>query len=524
MPAPHVDTAPFAILALAPLAGEDAPPRPSVAVTPGNIDAAVAALEPKAAILVPAALNPQGVLAFSFKTLADFHPDTFGGSTGLAAEALRAARFVDQALASDTAAVDIHARLVEWPGLNLALTPPSEDAGPKFAGGGHTAADKLFDLVDAPEDTAMVRAQVLAWKDAVLARRREVLALVFSDPGFRRMESAWRGVEMLVRRPAFGPNGRCTLAVAPAGSKHFDKCLGTLEVLMATESASLVLVDAPLDATQMGIGRMSRLAALGGAFLTPAVAWADKGFFHISDWKDFDALPGIPSLLDGPAYIPWRKLRTSGDSAWFGLQVGRFLARPQYGPGNPTESGFTEAAPNWAAPVWALGAMAADAAQDAGWAGSFPLGRGVDVHLPAGAGEADSPTEYGFSDRRAVQLAEAGLMPLIGVKREGRVLSPRAGTVGGAPLNYGLFMNLLTRHVYHLRAQLGHHLSREEAEKKIHDSFTTLWQPLGPLAPQSFKATLGQGQPGGLLPLKIELVPSPLVLPGGPKISLDFEW
>lgn len=527
MPPKPVDTAPFAILALAPLAGDAAPPRPSVEVTPGNLDAALAALEPALSLQVPVTLNPQGVLGFAFTRLADFHPDTFGGDTGLAAEALRAADFVDQALAAETAAADIRARLMDWPGLNLALPAPQADSAPRPAASaapGGSAADRLFAMVDAPGAADADRAQALAWKDAVLARRREVLGLVFQDPGFRRMEAAWRGVEMLAKRPAFAPGGRCALAVAPAGSRHFDKCLATLEVLLATESVSLVLADAPLDSSQVGVGRMARLAALGGNFVTPVAAWADKGFFHLKDWKDFDGLPGIPSLLEGPAYIPWRKLRTSADSAWFALLAGRFLARPQYGPGNPTESGLTEPAPNWAAPVWALGAMAADAAQESGWPGAFVLGRGLDAPLPAGAGEADAPTEYGFSDRRAVQLAEAGLMPLLGVKREARVLAPRAHTVGGAPLGYPLFLNLLTRHVYHLRAKLDHHLTRDEAEKRINDSFTQLWQPLGPLAPHTCKATLGQGQPGGLLPLKIELVPSPLVLPGGPKISLDFEW
>jgi hypothetical protein len=519
-----VDTAPFAILALAPLAGDAAPPRPSVAVTRDTLDAVVAALAPQASVLVPAALNPQGVLGFTFTRLADFHPDTFGGEQGLAAEALRAAAFVDQALAADTAAADIHARLSEWPGLNLLLAPPAEETSARFAGGGSSAADKLFDLVDAPGDTAMARAQVLAWKEAVLARRREVLNLVFSDPGFRRMEAAWRGVEMLAQRPAFGPQGRCALAVAPAGAKNLDKCLATLEVLMATESVSLVLVDAPLDSSQVGVGRMARLAGMGGNFVTPVAAWVDKGFFHLKDWKDFDALPGIPSLLEGPAYIPWRKLRSAANSPWLTLLAGRFLTRPQYGPGNPTASGLTEAAPNWAAPVWALGAMAADAMQESGWPGAFMRGKGIDAPMPAGTGEADAPTEYGFSDRRAVQMIQGGLTPLLGVKREGRVLAPRAVTTGGAPLDYALFLNLLTRHVYHLRAKLDHHLTRDDAEKQINDSFAELWQPLGPLAPHTCKATLGQGQPGGLLPLKVELVPSPLVLPGGPKISLDFEW
>ena len=403
-----METAPFAILALAPLAGEDAPPRPSVAVTSDTLDAAVAALEPSAAVLVPAALNPQGVLGFTFVRMADFHPDTFGGDSGLAAEALRAAEFVDQALATDTAAVDIHARLMEWPGLNLALTPPGEGKAPAPAGGGASAADRLFDLVDTPDSANAARAQVLAqvhaWKEAALARRREVISLAFADPGFRRMESAWRAVEMLVRRPAFGPAGRCTLAVAPVGARHLDKGLGTLEVLMATEPASLVLLDAPLDASQLGVGRMSRLAALGGGFVTPMAAWVDKGFFHLADWKDFDALPGIPALLEGPAYIPWRKLRGTADSPWLTLLAGRFLARPQYGPGNPTECGFTETAPNWAAPVWALGALAADAASAHGWAGAFPPGRGLEVALPAGAGEADSPMEYGRSEEHTSEL------------------------------------------------------------------------------------------------------------------------
>lgn len=524
MPASPVDTAPFAILALAPLAGDDAPPRPSTAVPPGDLDPVVTYLEPKLTLQVPAALNPQGVLSFSFAKLTDFHPDTFGGDTGLAAEAARAAAYVDEARAAGTAAADIHAKLSAWPGLNLVLPAPQAAPAPKPAAPTDSAADQLFAMVDAPGAADADRAQALAWRDTVLARRREVLGLVFSDPGFKRMEAAWRALEMLVQRPAFGPGGRCTLAVAPASPRHLDKCLSTLEVLMATESASLVLVDAPLDATQVGVGRMARLAGLGGKFVTPVAAWADANFFHIAGWKDFDGLPGIPSLLEGPAYIPWRKLRTSRDSAWFALLVGRFLARPQYGPGNPTACGLTEAAPNWASPVWALGAMAADAVQEAGWAGAFPLGRGIDVPMPAGAGEADSPTEYGFSDRRAVQLAEAGLMPLLGVKREARAIAPRAGTVGGAPLNYALFMNLLTRHVYHLRAKLNHQLGREEIEAQLAASFAELWKPLGPLAPASFKATLGQGQPGGLLPLKVELAPSPLVLPGNPRINLDFEW
>jgi len=524
MPASSVDTAPFAILALAPLAGDDAPARPSVAVTPDTLDAAVAALEPALAIPVPAALNPQGVLGFSFTRLADLHPDTFGGDAGLAAEALRAAAFVDEALAAETSAADIHARLAGWPGLNLVLAPPQAAAPARPAAPGGTAADRLFALVDAPAAADADRAQALAWKDAVLARRREVLALVFADPGFKRLESAWRAMEMLVRRPAFGPNGRCTLAAAPLGRKHFDQGLATLEVLLATEPASLVLLDAPLDASQVGVGRMTRLAGLGNGFVTPVAAWADQDFFHLADWKDFDGLPGIPSLLQGPAYIPWRKLRTSGSSPWLALLTGRFLARPQYGPGNPTQCGFTEAAPNWAAPVWALGAMAADAAQDSGWPGAFALGRGLDVALPAAAGEADAPTEYGFSDRRAAQLAEAGLLPLLGVKREARVMAPRAVTVGGAPLDYALFLNLVTRHVYHLQATLDRHQGREDTERQINASFQALWPPLGPLGPASFQATLGQGQPGAPLPLAVQLTPSPLVLPGNPKISLDFEW
>lgn len=520
------DTAPFAILALGPFAGEDALPRPSLAVTRETLDAAVADLAPQVAVQVPAALNPQGVLSFSFACLADFHPDSFGGGQGAVAEATRAAAFVDAALAAETAAADIHARLSDWPGLRLSLAPPAAPTQPaRPAAKGGSAADRLFDLVDAPGAEQAGQAQAAAWKDAALARRQEALSLVFQDAGFRRMEAAWRGVEFLLQRPGFGPGGRCALALAPAGAKHLDKCLGALEVLMATETYSLVLADTPLDSSQVGCGRMARLAALAGRFLVPVAAWIDKGFFHMPTWKDFDALPGVGALLDGPAYIPWRKLRTSGDAAWLTLLAGRFLARTQYGPANPADCGLTEAAPNWAAPVWALGALAADAAQDTGWPGAFTRGRGLSgIGLPANMDQADAPTEVAFSDRRALQLIEAGLTPLRGVRREDRALLPRAVTVGGAPLDYALFMNLLTRHVYALQAKINHHLSREDTEREISKSFANLWATLGSLAPQSFTVNLGQGQPGAPLPLKIELTPAATVLPGNPKISLDFEW
>ncbi len=285
---------------------------------------------------------------------------------------------MDQALAAGTAAADIHARLAGWPGLNLVLAPP-QAAAPARPAAGPSAADKLFALVDAPADTAAERAQVLAWKDAVLARRREVLALAFADPGFARMEAAWRAVEMLAHRPALGPNGRCTLAVAPVGLQHFDKGLGTLEVLLATESASLVLVDAPLDATPVGVGRMARLAGLAGRFVTPVAAWADKGFFHLRDWRDFDGLPGIPGLLEGPAYIPWRKLRLADAAGSLVLggsgPPSRRAIRPVRSP-RPRPMG---------APVWAGRPGRGRGIASAGR--SVSAGPGLDVALPAGRSE-----------------------------------------------------------------------------------------------------------------------------------------
>ena len=128
-------------------------------------------------------------------------------------------------------------------------------------------------------------------------------------------------------------------------------------------------------------------------------------------------------------YAAWRALRESEDSRYLGLAMPRFLARTPYGEDNPVdEFDFKEQIDGadaskfcWANSAYAMAANITRSFKEYGWCSRI---RGVEsggavedlatYTFPTDKGgyASQCPTEVSITDRREMELANAGLMPV----------------------------------------------------------------------------------------------------------------
>ncbi|CAD5109364.1 type VI secretion system contractile sheath large subunit [Zestomonas carbonaria] len=270
----------------------------------------------------------------------------------------------------------------------------------------------------------------------------EQMDAILHHAGLQQLESAWRGLKILVDRTDFRENIK-------------------IEILHVTKEELLEDFESAGDITRSGLYKhvytanygqfggepvasmignytfgpsapdiklLRYVASVGAMSHVPFIAAAGPEFFNLDDFQGLPNLKEVKDIFEGPRFAKWRGLRESEDARYLGLTMPRFLLRQPYDPlENPVRSfSYREAIDGdhdnylWGNTAYLMASRITESFARYRWCPNIigpQSGGAVDdlpVHLYESLGQlqAKIPTEVLISDRKEFELAEEGFIPL----------------------------------------------------------------------------------------------------------------
>lgn len=514
----------FKILALTPIVPQqtEAWARPAVPVRRGELDRAVADCGLSLTVAAPPGMRGNGWIAVDIRRFKDFHPDGLVAAHPDLAAFVEARDFVRDAAARGLSAAAVRERLRGVPNLPVAIAePPPPKASPATS-----AIDSILNAVALPEGTAAPADETRSIITQIEAVLQGILRNVFSDGEFRSIESAWRGVNTLLRQ-GIG-DGEIELELVPTTIDTLEETLGRLTLARAGNLPSLVLVDLPFDATASRVERLEKVLIFAETLLVPTVCMGTPGVLGLGGWEELSRLPYLPNVLDGPQFGKWRRLQGLPSARWVAVACNRFLVRPPYGPDNtPLKIRFDEPEGLFASPVWAVGTLIARSIRTHGWPTRFtewPTIRLENLPLRDHERGHKTPTEALIGEDRLMQFAKAGFTPLASALDKDVAFTPVEATIGRGSFRRQLLLAFVARLLLLCQENLSSDLAGTALEESIRQVFNAVWEKTGQPPPAALRVTAAQGtgdRPGSL---RVVLDPSRDVLPTGERIELEIPW
>jgi hypothetical protein len=516
---------PFKVLVLAPFkAGEpDTGSEKRIAVSIEDLDQVLSELGVNLYVPISETLCPAGGIDLRFTAMKDFHPDGIIGHPFFRNLA-EAGKFAVDAVSQGLSETQIAEKLHQWQGLPK-LTAPSKPLkkSPKESGDSLENILNLVSLTDNRESPA----SGLSLKAQLDAVSREILKQIFSNDGFRNLESVWRGLHFLIRLQPPAVTGKpVSFEIHTVTAGRLEETLSKLTADLMDDLPSLVLLDIGFDSTPQSLHLLDALAVFSETIMVPSAAWISHRFFYLESWEEIGRLGFLPNLIDSPEYAKWRRLKESRHGKWVIALCNRFLTRYPFGPDNtPRHVEFTETTVPWTSPVWAFGALACRSVGHFGWPTHLTDWHHVRLEdLPLSGRDPANPipTEANFSRDRIDQFLRTGITPMVSQKKQDIAFMPGETTVGGESFCY----QSLISHVTQLILWCQDSFPRTSAPEELRMHLETVFR-------ESFSGTGGvdqleihTGVPGeaGRIPVHIRLKPSRRVLLSGKTIELDFSW
>jgi type VI secretion system protein ImpC len=282
--------------------------------------------------------------------------------------------------------------------------------------------------------------------DALIAQLDEKLSTqidqILHHPDVQKLESAWRGLKLVVDRTDFRENIKIDLL-----NVSKDDLLEDFEDAPEITQSGLYKQVYTNEYGQFGgepyasmvgnydfgpgpqdVALLQNVASVATMAHAPFVASAGAKFFGIEDFRRLPNLKDLQSTFEGPQYIKWQSFRESEDARSVGLTVPRFLLRLPYDPeANPVKAfNYKETIDGehdrylWGNTAYAFATRLTDSFAKFRWCPNIigPQSGGAVEDLPLhqyqsmGEIETKIPTETLISDRQEYELAEQGFIPL----------------------------------------------------------------------------------------------------------------
>ena len=288
--------------------------------------------------------------------------------------------------------------------------------------------------------------QIKEMIEEIDAKLSDQINEILHNPEFQQLEGAWRGLKHLLDRSETGADLK--IKVMPVAKKELRKELskfGDSEFdqsplfkkiyeqgygVLGGDPYAAIVADFHFDHGSADVKILQGMAKISAAAHCPFIAGASHTLFNLDDWQGLPDRKDLANIMTTPPYAAWRAFRESEDSRYVGLAMPRFLARTPYGEDNPVdEFDFKEQIDGadaekfcWANSAYAMAANVTRAFKQYGWCSRI---RGVESggaveNLPTytfptdkGGYASQCPTEVSITDRREMELANAGLMPLV---------------------------------------------------------------------------------------------------------------
>ena len=270
---------------------------------------------------------------------------------------------------------------------------------------------------------------------------RQVDAVLHHEK-FQQLESAWRGLKLVVDRTDFDQNVKLEVLnvskddllddfedAADVTHSGLYKHIYSAEYgQFGGEPVGAIITNYAFGPSAPDIKTLQYASAVAAMAHAPFISAAGPKFFGL---ESFEGLPNIKDLndhFDGPQYTKWQSFRENEDSRYVGLTLPRFLLRQPYSPDdNPVKSfiynedvSVTHEHYLWGNAAYTFATRLTESFAKYRWCPNIigPRSGGAVNDLPLhhfesmGEIETKIPTEVLVSDRREYQLAEQGFISL----------------------------------------------------------------------------------------------------------------
>ena len=323
--------------------------------------------------------------------------------------------------------------------------PKTDRARAEVESGVRTLAEQAL------RETTVISDDVIGTIKALIAeidsKLTEQVNLIMHSERFQQLESAWRGLSYLVNntetdemlkirvlnisKKDLGKTLKKYRGVAWDQSPIFKRVYEQEYGQLGGEPYGCLVGDYYFDHTPGDVELLGQIAQTAAAAHAPFLAAAAPSLMGMDSWQELANPRDLTKIFSAPDYAAWRSLRDSEDAKYIGLAMPRFLARLPYGAKtNPVEEfefeeetgGGDHSKYTWTNAAYAMATNITRSFKAFGWCTSI---RGVEsggaveglpVHtFPSDDGGVDMkcPTEIAISDRREMELATSGMMPLV---------------------------------------------------------------------------------------------------------------
>lgn len=275
----------------------------------------------------------------------------------------------------------------------------------------------------------------------------EQINLIIHHNNFQKLESAWRGLYHLVSNTE--TDTLLKIKVLPISKKEISRNLKRFPGIAWDQSPlfkriyeeeygqfggepfGCLVGDYYFDHSAPDVELLNGLKKIAASSHCPFIAGASPQLMQMESWQELVNPRDLSNRFQAVEYASWRSLRESEDSRYIGLALPRFLSRLPYGAKtNPVDEfdfeeetdGADHSKYTWANAAYAMAVNINRSFKYYGWVTSI---RGVESggiveNLPCHTFSTDDggidmkcPTEIAISDRRELELASLGLMPLV---------------------------------------------------------------------------------------------------------------
>ena len=268
------------------------------------------------------------------------------------------------------------------------------------------------------DDTLSTISALIAEIDLKLA---EQVNSILHHPDFQNLESAWRGLQYLVcntqtddqLKIRFFNASKAELAhelrkfkgAAWDQSPLFKKIYEHEYGQFGGEPFGVLIADYYFDHSPPDMALLASMAKIAAAAHAPLISAAAPAVMMMDSWRELGNPRDLTKIFQTADYAAWRNLRSSEDSRYVGLTMPRFLGRVPYGANTEPVEEFAFKEYGWCSRIRGVESGGAITGLPLH---SYPtLDGGVDMTCP---------TEIAISDRRELELAKNGFMPLVHCK------------------------------------------------------------------------------------------------------------
>jgi hypothetical protein len=271
-------------------------------------------------------------------------------------------------------------------------------------------------------------AAVAAWLTAQgAAADADAVDQVLHHPAFQRVESAWRGMKLLLAHAGDKVEVFVTSMPRKGLAARFKEVVFMPEY-REPEPPSLVLVDFEFGYKGDDLATLNELGGMAKVLQAPIVAQAAAGFFDFRYLIQIATMGELlPRLMDS-GHSGWKSFQATDPARWLTLTINRWLQRAPYtsDAGGHNER-CAESNPDtylWGRGIWFAGAAVARSANTYGHAlaiAGVQGGRFDGIPTRPYPGKSNVPTplavEAPLAEMQMMELMRAGFAPIVAPMR-----------------------------------------------------------------------------------------------------------